>query len=126
MINYRGANFDGFNEQDLANGQHVEVKSDTDVVANTLVAKKIELKDEHLSVEIGNEVELEGLVTSFGLIQGVDVFYVNGIPVTTNSETIYDPVTANANDIILNAEIEVKGKVNGDGVLVAEEVDFED
>ncbi len=127
LVEYNvNTSFDGLTEQDLINEPFVEVKSTTEIVGNILFASKIELEDEHLNVETNDEVEIEGLVTSFGSIQGVDVFYLNGIPVSTNSETIYDPVTANASDIILNAEIEVKGKVNGDGVLVAEEIEFED
>ena len=121
LVDYSGASFDGFNEQDLLDGQYVEAKSDTDVVDNTLVATKIKLKDEHLTVVIGSEVEIEGLVTSFTSIQNFDV---NGVPVTTNSETVYKGGIAS--DISEDSEIEVKGKVNNNGVLVAEEIEFED
>jgi len=113
--------FDGLNEQDLLNELFVEVKSITLYDGITLVASEIELEDEHLNVEIGNGLEIEGIVTRFESILDFDV---NGIPITTNSETEY-PDGAST-DIALDVAVEVDGTVNSDGVLVAEEIELEE
>lgn len=121
LVDYSGASFDGFNKQDLVNGQYVEVESATELVGTTLVANEIELEDEHLLVDSGAELEIEGVVTRFNTILDFDV---NGIKVTTNSETEYKEGIAS--DIGLNIAVEVKGTVNSDGVLVAKEIELED
>lgn len=121
LVKYDGASFDGFNEQDLENGLFVEVKSINEIVGNTLVARKVELKDEHLVVGSGADLEIEGVVTRFNTILDFDV---NGVKVTTNTETEYKEGIAS--DIGLNIDVEVKGKVNSDGVLVAKEIELED
>ena len=90
-------------------------------MGTTLVANEVELEDEHLLVDSGAELEIEGVVTRFNTILDFDV---NGIKVTTNSETEYKEGIAS--DIGLNIAVEVKGTVNSDGVLVAKEIELED
>jgi hypothetical protein len=121
LVDYSGADFDGFNKGDLTNDQFVEVKSISDIVGGTLVATEVELEDENLVVETGTELEMEGVVTRY--VSDTD-FDVSGIPVTTNSETEYH--NGVATDIAENTPLEVKGKINTSGILVAEEIEFED
>lgn len=98
-------------------GQYVEVKSLQALQGNILIASKVELEDESYQFSEGEEVELEGLVTSF-----IDNnhFSVNGQAVLTNINTEFEHGTAA--DIILNALIEVEGEVDINGILIAEEV----
>lgn len=122
LVDYRGATFSHFNAKTLANGQYIEVKSRTNIIGNKLIADKIELKkDEKIEVKTGVEVEIEGLVTRFVSTQDFDV---NGITVTTNSATEYKD--GKVGDIHLNIEVEIKGVINDEKVLVAKEIEFDD
>ena len=98
-------------------GQFVEVKSRQAPQGNRLIASEVELKDEYPNYNNGQEVELEGLVTSFSSILQ---FSVNGQPTTTNASTTYE--YGLASDVQLNSLVEVKGTINSNGVLLAEEV----
>lgn len=98
-------------------GQYVEVKSLERLQGNTIIASEVELEDEFQRFGEGQEIELEGLVTAF---TSASQFSVNGQSVTTNASTQFEHGTAA--DIVLNALIEVEGRVDSNGVLIAEEV----
>ena len=68
----------------------------------------------------GEEVELEGYITRF--VSATD-FDIAGQPVTTTATTEYDD--GSVTDLGLNILVEVEGRVDAQGVLVAEEVEFE-
>jgi len=120
VIDYSAATLEGFMEGGPQVGQKVEVKSDSEVIGNTLIATKIELEKGSQNVVTNTNLEVEGIVTRF--ISLLD-FDVNGIMVTTHSQTEYK--NGESVDIGLNSIIEVKGKVNMLGVLVAEQIEFE-
>jgi hypothetical protein len=120
IVDYSVAILEHFNG-DPENGQFVEVKSTSAYDGTKLIADKVELKDEYLVIETGTELEMKGIVTRH--VSKTD-FDVNGIPVTTNSETEYK--NGVASDIFENTPLEVKGKINNSGILVAQEIDFED
>lgn len=120
-VEYGSATLNGFGSQGLTDGQFVEAKSDTNLVANNLVATEIEREDEYLSLGANTEAEIEGYVTSF---TSATNFAVNGISVTTTSGTDYS--NGSAATIALNGFLEVDGEVNASGVLVAEEISFKD
>jgi hypothetical protein len=121
FIDYSSANLEGFNGPP-ANNQFVEVKSSTTYNGSTLFAIKVKLEDENLETEVGAEFEIEGIVTRY--VSDTD-FDVNGISVTTTAETQYKKNLPS--DVLeLDVEIEVKGKTNSLGILVAEEIEFED
>lgn len=67
------------------------------------------------------EIEIEGYVSA---VTSATSFAVNGIPVLINADTTFEDGTAA--DIVINAALEVDGFINADGVIVAEEIDFED
>lgn len=67
------------------------------------------------------EVEIEGYVSA---VASATSFELNGIPVLINAGTSFEDGTA-AN-IAINVQLEVDGFINADGVIVAEEIDFED
>jgi hypothetical protein len=101
----------------LAVGQYVEVESKLALQGGILLASKVETEDEYTVFESGQEVELEGLVTQF---ISANQFSVNGQPVITDTNTLFEKGTAA--DIQLNSFIEVEGYINTLGVLVADEV----
>lgn len=121
-VNYEGAEFKDISPDTLKDGQFVEVKSRSRLMGNTLIAYKIELEDENYEVkDTEGEIELQGLVTRFVSIRDFDVNYQK---VTTHPGTKYEH--GKPGGIILNTLIEVEGKVNSAGVLVADEVSFDD
>jgi len=120
IVNYSDATLENFTGP-LTNGQFVEVKSSTEFDGTTLFASQVKLEDEVLNIETGTELEVEGIVTRY--ISNTD-FEVNGIITTTNSETTYKYGTAG--DIQLNTSLEVEGRIDSSGILVAEEIKFED
>jgi len=98
-------------------GQYVEVKSLQALQGNTLIASEVELEDEFQQFGEGQEIELEGFVTSF---TDANHFSVNGQAVITNGSTQFE--NGSAADIALNALIEVEGQIDSNGILIAEEV----
>lgn len=122
IIDYTGAELDGFGAEGLQNGLFVEVKSKSKLTNNILVATEVELEeDEHHETDEDTELELEGLVTRY--ISATD-FDVNGLTVTTTVDTEFEGGTTS--DITLDVLVEVKGLVNAFGILVAKEVKFEE
>lgn len=121
IVDYSSAALEGFNEVGIQKGQKVKVKSNSEIIANSLIATKIELQDENQVVANNTNIEIEGIVTRF--ISPLD-FDINGIIVTTNSETKYEK--GESADLYLNSVLEVEGKINSLGVLLAEKIEFED
>lgn len=119
IVNYSGAEFEDMIEAELANGLFVEAKGTRDL-SGVLNATEIEKEDGGLGeLEAGLEVEIEGLVTDF---TSPSAFSVNGQAVITTLLTQFEGGTAD--DIHLNTRLEVKGKINENSVLVAEEIEF--
>lgn len=119
-IDYSQATLNGFPAQGLQSGQFVEVKSTTAINVNTLVADSIKLENEYLDLQGVTIAEIEGQVTSF---QSLTQFTVNGIPVTTTSQTQFK--NAPASTLAADVFVEVEGVVDAAGVLVANQVAFE-
>ena len=121
-VDYAGATFKGMTSDSLKNGQFVEVKSRSTLSGERLIADEIELEDENNEIkDAEGELELQGFVTRFVSITDFDV---NNQKITTHSKTKYKH--GKSSDIILNALIEVEGKINSAGILVADEVSFDD
>lgn len=99
------------------NGQYVEVESDQAPQGNLIIASEVEQEDGLPDLESGQELELEGFVTSFTSIQQ---FSVSGLMVMTDDATEVDGGVMS--DIQLNSFIEVEGYINEQGVLIADEV----
>jgi len=120
LVDYSAVELQGFNGQNPQIGQFVEIKSDLEIIGNTLLASKMELKSESQEIASNTKLEVEGVVTRFFSLLDFDV---NGITVSTDTNTEYK--NGVAADLTLNSEIEVEGKVNNAGVLIAEEIKFE-
>ena len=97
----------------------VEAKGITLGGAGELVATRVEFKGDDIPGDDGDEVELEGFVTSF---TDSTEFEVEGRPVRATVQTRYEGGTAN--DLAVNVKVEVEGEFNSDGVIVADKVQF--
>lgn len=87
------------------------------LVANILEATEIEL--ENFSYSDGDEVEIEGVITS--LISQSD-FVVNNLRVQATSQTTYEHGTES--NIAENIRVKIKGSVNSNNILIADKVVF--
>lgn len=123
VVDYSQASLDDFGTGQISDGDIVEVEGDQFGNNGELFADRVELEDDiRDNDDIGDsDVEIEGLVTRF--VSTTD-FDVSGIPVTTDSSTEYEDGTAAG--LALDVLIEVDGRFNSDGVLVADEIDFEE
>ncbi len=117
-IDYSNANLDGLTEPQ--NGLFVEVKS-TDGFANgVLIASEIELEDDgdkRMELPEGEDLEISGAITKIidaakGLVE------INGQPVQLDGAELEGLALA---DLARGLKIKVEGKVNAEGILVAEE-----
>ena len=99
-------------------GQRVEAKGDNLNGAGQLAATRVEFKGNDLG-EDGDLAELEGFITRFASATDFDV---EGVPVSTNAQTVYENGTSA--DLALNRKVEVEGDINAAGVLVAEKVEI--
>ncbi|TVV44700.1 DUF5666 domain-containing protein [Thalassolituus sp. C2-1] len=102
----------------LSDGMQVEVEGTLD--GDVLVASEIEAEDSDF--EEDTELEMSGAVTA------VDVdnnqFVLNGMTVRFDSETEFDDGDQSA--LQAGVMVEVEGVVGTDGVLLAEEIEFEE
>src|SRR5262245_14765927 len=97
----------------------VEVKgSPCTQTVQPFIATKV--KPEQINVANADEVEVEGAITLFNSPAS---FTVDGVPVITNSNTIFEGGVAG--DLALGVEVEVEGSLTN-GVLTAKEVSFRD
>lgn len=97
--------------------QYLRVTSQASLQNNLLLASDYRLTQEFVEFTVGEEAELEGLVTAF---ISPSRFAVNGQLVVTTAATEFENSTAA--DIKLNALLEAEGRINKQGELVAEEI----
>ena len=121
LVDYSSAVWKDFGAATLANGQYVEAKTRQVLQGNRLLAYEIELENEYDHYDNGAKVELEGVVTRFVSIAD---FSVNRQAVVTTATTEFEDGAASA--LRLNALVEVEGKINAQGILVADEVSVKD
>ena len=120
VLDYSGAMLDDFPNGMPEDGQLVEAKGTALGGNGELLATELEFKGNDVDFDDGDDVEIEGLITRF--VSATD-FDVNGIPVTTNASTEYE--RGSAADLALNVRVEVEGEANSSGVIVADEIEFE-
>lgn len=100
----------------MSNGLFVEVEGS--LQGSILVADELEGVTSFANP--GEEVEFEGIITH---VHSPDDFEINNLRVQSNDGTEYHHGTS-AN-VVENALVEVKGKVNESGIIIAKELDFE-
>ena len=140
--------FDGLSESDITQGMNITVSgvlnADSDLLASYVSLREI-LSDEAGAVagsdgelslvdvpvidlespsqaELfmpGNKLSLNGLVTA---VASNSRFSIQSIVIEIDEETTYQ--NGDANSIALNGNVLVRGEVNNDGVIVADEIKF--
>lgn len=129
VVDYSAASIDDFPAGAVSEGDLVEAEGT--VFANgTLTATDIDFWGNRPRLACDDfdgddddgecELEIEGYVSA---VNSATSFELNGIPVLVTAGTNFEGGTA-AN-IAVNARLEVDGFINAEGVLVAEEIDFE-
>jgi hypothetical protein len=117
QISYAGANLN-LGNQNLRNGLLVSVRGMQD---NNQLFQATQVN--RIATEFSNNIKsasIEGYITRFGSIKD---FEVSGINITTNAQTRYD--NGDANSLLLGTKVEVEGKIDNSGKLLAEEIEFE-
>jgi len=118
VVDYSSATLDDFTGGQPADGDFVEAKGNSIGAAGELIADSVELES-GISGDQGDHVEIEGLITRF--VSETD-FDVSGLPVTTNSGTVFEGGVAA--DLGLNIKVEVEGELDANNVLIADKVDI--
>jgi hypothetical protein len=118
-VNYSAASVQNFPSGQPREGDFLEAKGSSLSAAGELVASSIEFKRVDDFGGVGMQVEIEGLITRFASTTDFDVA---GKRVTTSSATQYEGGTPA--DLALNVKVEVEGRIDSAGVLVASKVQF--
>jgi len=120
-VDYGSALIEDADMLGLDNGSFVEIETDQEPVADLFLATGVEIRDPNFLADIGDTAEIQGFVTQ---LLAVDEFVVNTIQrVRVTPETVFEGGTLN--DIMLNTSVEVDGKFDSGGVLVATEVEID-
>jgi hypothetical protein len=117
-VSYASAQLSGFASGQPANGDAVEVFGTVDG-NGVLVATRVERESGGTAGGTDERAEYEGLVTSF---TSATDFAVAGQRVTTTTSTVYEGGTASG--LALDVPVEVEGRFNASGVIVATKVQF--
>jgi hypothetical protein len=122
LVDYSEAELENVPSSGLADGLFVDVRSTRGSSGGVLLADRVNVEDESFEGEGGLHVDIEGVVSR---VDSATEFVLNGTrPVRTTSMTEFQNGTAA--DIQENVELEVRGTVGSDGVLVADRVEFHD
>jgi len=121
VVDYSQAMLEDFDGGTIRDGDVVEVEGNMLGAAGELIATEVENESPSFDGDDGDFGELEGFITRF--VSATD-FDVNGFPVTTNAQTVFDDGTAAM--LAVGVRVELDGVLDANGVLVASKVDFED
>ncbi|NOZ70196.1 MAG: hypothetical protein GXP46_13365 [Deferribacteres bacterium] len=117
VINGLSVDYSALPSLGVQNGDFVEVKGS--LSGGTLVASHVSVEEQVETALPGNEMAVEGVVTSFSSVYD---FEINGLRVSTDNRTVYE--NGLRGDVALDVLLEVEGTVNDSGVLLAEKVEF--
>ncbi len=117
-VSYASAQLNGFASGQPVNGDRVEAFGSVDA-NGVLVATRVERESGGAAGNADEQADYEGLVTSF--VSATD-FAVAGQRVTTTASTTYEGGTASS--LALDVPVEVEGRFNASGVIVATKVQF--
>ena len=118
VVDFNAAMLENFPAGAPEEGQRVEAKGDSLGGAGQLIATRVEYKGNDLGDD-GDLAELEGFITRFASATDFDV---EGIPVITSAQTVFENGTSA--DLALNRKVEVEGEINAAGALVAANVEI--
>jgi hypothetical protein len=119
VVDYSSATLEGFGSTGPRDGDFVEVKGRELLADGALKAVRVHKDDDGVNGQGGTGAEVEGLVTRFASATDFDVA---GQKVTTGSATSF--VGGSASDLKLDVKVEVEGKLDAGGTLVAAKVVF--
>jgi len=119
-VDYTGATLADFPGGTISNGDPVEAKGTSLGGGGELIATEVEFKRARFSDNEGDYVEVEGFIADF---LSPESFSVSTIPVTTDGSTRYEDGTAL--DLGSDIKVEVEGEFNGEGILLATKIEFE-
>ena len=119
-VDYSAAVLEDFDGAEPAVGDRVEVEGNA-LVGGVLVASEVEREDTGYDGDEGDLASLEGTVTE---VVDSQQFAVNGRAVAVDAQTRYED--GSANDVAVGVAVEVSGRLDANGVLLATEVDFDD
>ena len=112
---------EGFPSGAPREGDRVLVEASGFASNGDLLATEIELLETGLGGGEGEEAEVEGLITRF--VSPTD-FDVSGLPITTTAATDYEG--GNQSNLLLNVKIQVEGRFDAAGIIVASEIEIKD
>lgn len=118
-VDYSAAQLDDFPAGGPEDGQLVEAKGTELGATGELLATRVEFKGNDRPGVAGDRIEVEGFITRF--VSTTD-FDVEGVPVTTDSGTVFE--NGASADLALNRKVEVEGVLNDAGTVVADEVEL--
>lgn len=120
VVDYSAATLDDFPGGVISDGDFVEAKGDSLSPGGELLATKVEFETPGIAGAPDAHVEVEGLITRFATAQDFDVA---GIPVSTDSSTVFTGGVAG--DLGLNIKVEVEGTLDANSnVILADKVDI--
>jgi len=117
-VSYASAQLNGFASGQPATGDYVEAFGTVDG-NGVLVATRVEKESGGSAGGADEQADYEGLITSF--VSATD-FSVAAQRVTTTASTVYEGGTASG--LALDVPVEVEGRFNASGVIVATKVQF--
>jgi hypothetical protein len=118
IVSYANAQLDDFAGGQPANGDQVEAFGTVDN-EGVLLATRLEKESDGAAGKADEQADYEGLITRFA---SATDFSVAGQRVTTTSSTVYEGGTASS--LALDVAVEVDGRFNATGVIVASKVQF--
>jgi hypothetical protein len=124
VVAYAGAVFApaGASEASLTSGRTVEVRGH--LLGNIFLATRVgvaDLEDSDYQGQAGEKRDVEGFISGFSAHPGV--FQVNGQAVRTTAETKFNH--GSATDLRNDANVEISGRLDTQGVIVATKVKFD-
>jgi hypothetical protein len=118
VVDFSGAVLEGLPPDGLRDGLFVEVEAEEPPAGGVLTAIGVELPSAEL--EAGDGLELSGFVSA---VLSPDELVVNATQrVRLTADTVFEG--GERSDVVPNAALEVEGRIDDDGVLVAAEVEL--
>lgn len=122
LVDYSAAQLDDFPGGQISEGDFVEVEGAGLGNGGELLASQVEYRGDVVGdddLEAGDQVEIEGIITSF---RSSSDFDIAGVRVLTDGSTVYEGGTAG--DLGPNVRIEAKGEYGGNATFTADKIEF--
>lgn len=121
IVNYGAATVDTQGDVPLRTGMLVDIKATAAPSGGVLTAVEVEEEGRLSGAAPGDEAEIEGLITQ---VLSTTRFVLDGLIVAHDASTRFE--RGSAAGLVVNARVEVEGRVDANGVLQAETIELED